>query len=252
MLIPFDHLVKKYKIPPKGIIHIGAHKAEEADVYSACGFKKVLWLEGNFELIPYLEEKIKNYSGHSVYWALIDIEEKVVVFHITNNLQSSSILKLKEHAAQYPSITVEKEVLCTTKRLDNFIRRNKIQLAEFNFLNLDIQGNELNALKSLGTDLTHFDYIYTEVQLTQLYENSPTIYEVDKFLFSKGYIRVETNFTYRSWGDALYIKNSSSNNSFKLLESRIRVFTWPLKKKVYRFFDQLDYYINKKLLKKNS
>ncbi len=39
----------------------------------------------------------------------------------------------------------------------------KYEDIHFNFLNLDIQGAELKALKSMGDYLNNVDYIYTEV-----------------------------------------------------------------------------------------
>lgn len=248
MLIPLDHLILKYGIPQQGVIHIGAHQAEEAEVYQHCGFKKVVWIEGNTELLPAIEEKLKKFPAQKVYSAFIDVEEKTRTFHITNDPQSSSLFQLKEHATQYPSVTVEKEILCTTQRLDTFLNEHKLRAADYNFINLDIQGNELNALKSLGEQLKHLHYIYTEVQVTQLYEGSHTLSELDQFLFSKGFKRAETDLRYRSWGDALYVRSVSGNsisNTLKQLQSNWLVKSWPIRKKIYRFHDQILYFLNK-------
>jgi len=255
MLFALDLLIKKYAIPPTGVIHVGAHHAEEAGIYRLCGFKKVLWIEGNPALIPNLEKKLQNFSSQKVYQALIDIEEKETVFHLTNDPQSSSLYKLKEHATQYPSVTVEKEITCITQRLDTFLKLNAVEKSEFNFLNLDIQGNELNALKSLGEDLEGFHFIYTEVQLTELYAKSPNLNDMDRFLFSKGYTRTETNLQYRSWGDALYIKTKDQNafsNFLKRSQSNLLVLTWPLRKRMFWLFDQSNYFLGKLFKKKQG
>lgn len=255
MLIPLDLLIKKYNIPLTGVLHVGAHHAEEADVYKLCGFKKVTWIEGNAELIPLLQKKLRRYPSQKVYQAVIDVEEKDAVFNVTSDPQSSSLFKLKEHATQYPSVTLEKQVICKTQRLDSFLRANGVNSGEFNFLNLDIQGNELNALKSLGDDLIHFDFIYTEVQLTELYAESHNLYEIDQFLFSKNFRRAETSLQYRSWGDALYIRVSSApkfQNFFNLAQSRFLVWSWPFRKKIYWINDQAKYVLKNKLLKKSD
>ena len=255
MLISLDVLIKKYSIPTLGVIHIGAHQAEEADVYRDCGFKNVIWIEGNPELIPFLQNKLKNYSSQKVYQSLIDVEEKETVFNLTNDPQSSSIYKLKEHAQQYPSVTIEKEIICETQRLDTFLKIHSIPVGKFNFLNLDIQGNELNALKSLGAELEKFNFIYTEVQLTELYDKSHNLYELDTFLFSQSFKRAEIDLKYRSWGDALYIRinyNNDFSNFFRLTQSKLLVLTWPLRKKMYWVLDQTKYLIKNKLLKQNS
>lgn len=246
MLIPLNLLVTKYKIVTKGIIHIGAHLAEEAEIYNTCEFEKVLWIEGNIDLIPFLENKILNYPTQKVYHAMIDSLERDTTFHITNNLQSSSIFALKEHSTQYPGIVVEKIISCKTQRLDNFLKQNKIQHTDYNFLNLDIQGNELNALKSLGTILNNFDYVYTEIQITELYEKSHNLLQLDLFLYSQGFRRVETDLTYLSWGDAFYVRYSSKRNIFfdiKLIESLFLVYSWPIRKKILSIKKRINYHL---------
>lgn len=252
MLIPLDQLLKKYNIPPRGVVHVGAHMAEESDIYNVCNFKNVVWIEGNAKLIPLIEEKLKPYPQQKIYQALIDREEKETEFHLTNNTQSSSIYALKEHAKQYPGIVVEKKIVSKTIRLDSFFKTHAIDLKDFNFINLDIQGNELNALKSLGEDLKYFDFIYTEVQVTQLYANSHNIHEMDRFLFSNGFEREETDLQYRSWGDALYVRKEKVDtftNFIKSLQSRYLVFVWPAKKILYWLLDQTKYVIRTKILK---
>ncbi len=255
MLIPLDLLVKKYHIATRGVVHVGAHQAEEAEVYRNCGFKQVTWIEGNQELIPDLEKKLAAFANQKVYSALIDCEEKDTVFYLTSDPQSSSIYALKEHAHQYPGVKPHKEIIRRTERLDSFFKTKGLEAADYNFINLDIQGNELNALKSLGEDLRHFEFIYTEVQVTELYAGSHNIHELDRFLFSKGFQRKETDLRYRSWGDALYVRVEKVNalaNFLRTLQSRYWVGVWPLKKVLYRVMDQSRYLLKTKILKQNK
>lgn len=252
MLIPLDKLIRKYNIPIKGIIHIGAHQAEEADVYEYNGYKNVIWIEGNEELMPFLRTKLSNFPSQKVYLALVDVEEKEITFNITNNAQSSSIYDLKEHLEQYSEVVIKKQVVCNTIRLDSFLKQNSINKLDFNFLNLDIQGNELNAIKSLGADLKYFDYIYTEVQITELYKNSHNIYDIDTYLFNNGFKRVETDLKYKSWGDAFYIrtKNKYTIDNYKNLAwSLFLVKTWPIRKLTYLIFDKVYYGFKSRIFK---
>jgi hypothetical protein len=77
----------------------------------------------------------------------------------------------------------------------------------FNFINLDIQGAELKALKGMEEYLHQIDYIYTEVNSDYVYEGCALIGEIDEYLQKFGLIRVETKWCgdYK-WGDALYIR----------------------------------------------
>jgi len=73
-------------------------------------------------------------------------------------------------------------------------------------MNLDIQGAELKALKGSTLILPHIKSIYTEVNTKELYENCAMLHELDSYLESFGFTRVETSMTEHGWGDAFYIK----------------------------------------------
>ena len=98
---------------------------------------------------------------------------------------------------------------------------------KFNFLNLDIQGAEYEALKGLGDFFEQIHYIYTEVYSMELYSENGFIGEVDEFLRGKGFIRVGANINPKiGWGDALYIHmgNSSLRRRFSLMRGTFRFY----------------------------
>ena len=76
-----------------------------------------------------------------------------------------------------------------------------------NFLNIDIQGTELLALKGMSNLLEYFDYIYLEVNKEYVYKNCCLVDEIDDFLSNFGFNRIITGWTIHKRGDALYIKN---------------------------------------------
>jgi hypothetical protein len=49
MLIDLKELVQKYDLKIKGIIHCGAHEAEESVLYKKIGIDDVIWIEANHE-----------------------------------------------------------------------------------------------------------------------------------------------------------------------------------------------------------
>ena len=53
MLIKLDELIEKYDIAFKGIIHIGAHHAEERDDYANHGVNRVIWIEANHRVFQF-------------------------------------------------------------------------------------------------------------------------------------------------------------------------------------------------------
>lgn len=206
MLIPYNQLIKKYNIQVSGIIHVGAHLAEELHDYVSNGTSNIIWIEANPKLISQIENKTKQYNNIVLNYA-IDITDNIETqFNITNNGQSSSLLNLKEHLKEHPNIYVIDNLIVKTKRLDTLINEQHIDMTKFNFINLDIQGLELNALKSLGKYIENIDYIYTEVNNKELYENCNIFDDLDKYLKEFGFEMREINWTPHGWGDAFYTK----------------------------------------------
>ena len=101
----------------------------------------------------------------------------------------------------------EVQVALLSKRIDTVYREENIPENFANFLNIDIQGAELLALKSMGNILNNFDYLYLEVNKEEVYKDCALVEEIDEYLDKYNFKRVELEWTFASWGDALYIKN---------------------------------------------
>lgn len=202
MLIDFKTIVRKYG-KPNGVLHCGANIGEEAEAYNSQGVKRVCWIEANPELIPTLQANVLKY-GHKVIKACVgDMEGFEVVFHISNNQsQSSSILELGTHKIAHPEVHYVGDITMKMRRLDQMSC-----WGEYDFLNMDLQGSELKALKGMGDTLDDFKYAYLEVNKEELYKGCALIDEVDIYMRGFGFKRVETKWAGNTgWGDALYIK----------------------------------------------
>lgn len=202
MLIDFRQLFPKYNIKPKGVLHIGANVGEERFVYDELGIKKQIWIEGNPEIFLKLKENV-SYNPHAIALNfLIGDENKFVDFHISNNgSQSSSVLELGTHKQQHPDVFYVKTINEMQWRIDSL----ELDLTGIDFLNIDIQGVELQALKGMGDYLKYFQWLYLEVNKDYVYENCALVNDVDEYVKAFGFTRVETKWV-GNWGDALYIK----------------------------------------------
>jgi FkbM family methyltransferase len=197
--------IKKHLLStPKGVIHIGGHRGEEVQLYDSLGIKNIVLIEAIEESAKIIEDKFKDRDNIIVLNECISDKEETVNFNITNNLASSSLLELGTHKESHPKIFVEKSITVNTIRLDTLINNGIIDIEKYDMLNLDIQGAELKALKSLNFYLDEIKYIYCEVNKKELYVGCALIDEIDKYL--KDYKRVDTYWTRHGWGDALYIK----------------------------------------------
>jgi FkbM family methyltransferase len=201
MLISLNELVKKYNINFKGILHVGAHECEELNDYlKYLSIDKILWVEA-------LPNKVllckKRYSNVLIENAIVsDVVEKVH-FNVSNNGQSSSILEFGLHSYFHPQVHYIHQFESETKLLKDILPKYDI---EYNFLNFDIQGAELKALKGMKEYLNKVDYLYTEVNSDYVYKGCALVTELDDYLLQFGLHRVETNWTKFKWGDAFYIR----------------------------------------------
>ena len=203
MLISIHELIKKYNIVFKGILHVGAHECEEINDYERyISRDKILWIEGMLNKVDFCKQKFKNVI---IEHAVISDKIENVKFNVSNNGQPSSILDFGLHSSYHPDVVYIYTHEVETKLLKDIICKYDI---DYNFINLDIQGVELRALKSMEEYLHKIDYIYTEVNSDYVYKDCNVVTEIDEYLKKFGFKRVETCWTNCKWGDAFYIKNN--------------------------------------------
>tara|TARA_A100001015_G_C15029662_1_gene732490 strand:+ start:1558 stop:2190 length:633 start_codon:yes stop_codon:yes gene_type:complete len=206
MLITLDKLNVKYNLNINGILHIGAHLCEELKMYKKHGINesKIIWIEANPKLVKHNKKNNNNLIIKN--FVCCDKNEGYTKLNISNNSQSSSILELGTHKTIYPGIKYIGSVEVKNNRIDTMYKEDNIPENFANFLNIDIQGSELLALKGMGDLLNNFDYALLEVNKEYVYKNCALIEEIDNYLSKFNLIRVETKFIKNKWGDAFYIK----------------------------------------------
>jgi FkbM family methyltransferase len=201
MLISLDALVNKYNIIFKGILHVGAHECEELGWYEKyISRDKILWVEAMKGKVEFCKSI---YHGINIENAIVSDVEEPIKFKISNNGQSSSILDFGLHSQYHPQVHYVSEIDGNTVLLKNILPKYNI---DYNFLNFDIQGAELKALKGMEEYLNKVDYLYTEVNSDYVYKECALIQEIDEYLKKFGLERVETHWTDCKWGDAFYIR----------------------------------------------
>lgn len=207
MISKLQDIVKKYDMNISGVIHVGAHHGEEVSTYIEMGIKNIVLFEPlreNFDIIESKTNHIYGFTNIKIrkYQVALGNYNKTIVMNLSNNeLESSSILKPKKHLELYPGIVFDRTEEVNLRRLDEYDCHN------CNFLNIDVQGYELEVLKGADKTLNHIDYVYCEVNKSEIYEENPFVEQVDEYLSIYGMVRVETFWWYNDgWGDALYKK----------------------------------------------
>ena len=206
MLITPRSLKKLFRICPSAIIHVGAHEAEEVFDYDKYFSANVIWIEAQPELVSKLQRKFQDTKHQVVEAAIWEASGIKLKFKNTSNSQSSSLLSLGTHSQHYPTIKALDEIEVVTKTLDDVIPTT----FQVDFINLDIQGTELSALKGFANRLDSVKWIYSEVNREEVYQNCSLVTDMDSFLRLHNFHRIETRWHFgRGWGDALYVKSES-------------------------------------------
>jgi FkbM family methyltransferase len=197
--IRIDKIIKKYKMPILGVIHVGAHFGEEYLSYISAGIYNIHFFEASHRTFAKLKFQVGSSSCYN--YALGAVESKSTMYVETRNQgQSNSLLKPLLHSKQYPQITFDETEEVTVRPLDSF------KIEGCNFINIDVQGFELEVLKGSEQSLPDVHYIYSEVNRAETYENCAQIGEMDEFLSRHRFKRVETIWAGGIWGDALWVK----------------------------------------------
>lgn len=218
MLIDFRTLFPKYGITPKGVIQVGAHWAEEHDIYVEMGVQKIVYIEPCMEAFnkmltkfgglgqPDKEYGQVNIDGITLFRVACGVVESKMTMQISHNNQgqSNSLLAPKLHLQQHPEVVFTDTEIVNVAPLDNL----PFDRSDYNVLVIDTQGFDGIVLKGAKNLLKGIDLIYTEINRDETYEGNMLIGEIDEFLKPYGFERTETYWPSHnwSWGDCCFVK----------------------------------------------
>jgi len=214
MILDLNYVFEKYSPKVSGIIHIGGHYGNEIEKYKSHNVNNIVLFEPLSSNFSVLSEKIRqvgcNITAHQV--ALGNDNRRVVMNISSNEAQSSSILTPKVHLTAHPEVSFDGTEEVQMKKLDDY------NYQTYNMMVIDVQGYELEVLKGASKTLDNVDYIYCEVNRDEVYEGNARVEEIDEYLSSYGFERVETQWYYTEvWGDAFYIKNKKSYGNVSII-----------------------------------
>jgi FkbM family methyltransferase len=216
MIINLKDMIAKHQMKINGVVHIGAHFGQECEEYASCGVDTMLLYEAHPNTFSVLSQNITQFPKAIAINKGLGATAGVLSLKCSKNNQgmSNSFLLPKDHKEIYPYIVFDHEISVPITTLDSEMRSLSPEVSEkINFISMDVQGFELQVLLGAKNVLPQIDYIMTEINTRQMYENCVLVEELDAFLMHYGFTRSETSNTDAGWGDALYIKNGESNGA---------------------------------------
>jgi len=193
--------------PIKGAMHIGAFTGEELNSYRGLGLSNTIMFEPQPTLYSLIKERCINEEVvHNVALGSKRSTKDMYVSWREGGVQngsgaSSSLLKPKQHLDDHPEVTFPETISVEVHKLDDYYDD------QFNFLNIDVQGYELEVLKGATKTLQNIDAMIVEVNRDEVYEGCPLIEDINKFLVPNGFVLIQVAWQSKGWGDAVYARN---------------------------------------------
>jgi FkbM family methyltransferase len=204
MILNLNELHRKYNMKIHGVIHIGAHFGEEQNIYKLLNINKISYFEPVGKTFKKLKERVGNNANLFNY--ALGNENKEIEMYVeeADAYGCSSLLKPSDN---YKNVKFNYGEIVQMKRLDDI----EFDFNDYNFMNIDVQGYELEVLKGSVKTLEHMDYIMSEInrnipEKPLEYINCVEINKLVEFLSSLGFQLVEQNWAGISWGDGFFIR----------------------------------------------
>jgi FkbM family methyltransferase len=201
-------VLRRFKVRPAGVIHVGAHEGQEAPLYDQFGFGRQVWIEPQPEIFARLKAALpQRPTVRAINIACGEAPGQATMHVLENNKGlSNSLLEPTGHLEEYPKFTRGGTFTVPVARLDDALQAEGLSPGDYSTLSLDVQGYELHVLKGAPRTLAAMDAVISEVNTRELYKGCVLLPELDAHLAAAGFVRVLTNLTKHYYGDALYVR----------------------------------------------
>jgi FkbM family methyltransferase len=180
-----DEVISSLIKASNGVIHIGAHYGQEANLYNDLN-KKVIWIEALPIVYEKLLSNVEGFENQKAFCALLgDREEKNVKMHLSNNDYSASSIYLLDPNSGFDKVRLIDETYLPMTTLDLLLI--SVEKESYNHWILDVQGAELLVLKGSTETLKYCNSIVVEVSSRPTYIGGVEYEELKLYLFSNGF-----------------------------------------------------------------
>ncbi|MEZ6131736.1 MAG: FkbM family methyltransferase [Planctomycetaceae bacterium] len=181
--------------PLKTLVHVGAHLAQERELYERMGFQDVLWIEGAPETYQRLQQSFSDSPDsstvrHRLLCALLSETsgEDVSFYRFSNAGASDSMFQATPQFQQkWPQLQQQAvPQKLQTSTLDDVVRSQGLA-GKVDVLVVDVQGAELLVLKGGLQTLSNVQAVVCEVSTRPFYDGGVLYPELKDFLNAHGF-----------------------------------------------------------------
>ena len=179
------------------VIYVGAHDGQELEQLCAMADGQITLYEPQTQ--PFERLKARLPANITLIQKAISDFVGTSDFYVANNEESSSLLRMTGHKKHHPNI------------LEAFIERVEVTTLDLekrpcDLLVLDVQGNEMAALRGAVETIRNARFIIAEYGTEPLYNGQASLGEMTQWLGLHGFTLTVIDQLHPAWGNALYVR----------------------------------------------
>ena len=212
MLIPreaFVGIIEQLSVRTNSLLQVGAHQAEEHELWQSLGFKQIDYVEPIPHLAEMLKERFLLEDQTRIWPFVITTFSGETQFFLDSPTYISGIKSLTgETKLKNPDFKEDSLTILPCMTLSNLLSQLE---GEPEMIVIDVQGAEREVIESGVSDI-HTPIIVVELLYKQLYDNQTSAEEIKCLMGVLGYtLRIEYFDQSRYWSDALFMRNDLCN-----------------------------------------
>jgi len=199
--IDYTGIFERIDVGIKGIIHVGMWDFVEHVCYTKLVGNKVIGVEGNPQVFNEMSRPVAEEAGYEVFnECLTDTDGEEKKFFLAAH--GSSFHQGPPEWGKNSCITVE------TKTLSTLMEEKNLDPSEYDFLNIDVEGSELEVLKGYEKYLKYVNVIDLETTFQDRHAGGCTHNEIVEWLSDRGFELKESSDSYQKegWGDSVFVR----------------------------------------------
>lgn len=190
-------IFERLNVNINGIIHVGMWDFVEHDCYTKLVGTNVIGVEANKFVYETMSKPVADRCGYKSFNECVYSEDGLEKdFYLANHCSSLSP-------------TGGQSVKVTTKRLSTIIEENDIDMNQYDFLNIDAEGAELDILKGFENDLKYINVIDLETSYDDRNNTGASHDAIVEWLSDRNFTLAEMSdsYQYERWGDSVFVRN---------------------------------------------
>jgi FkbM family methyltransferase len=197
----YTGIFERINVGIKGIIHVGMWDFIEYGCYTKLVGNKVVGIEANPHVYKDMAKPVADKWRFKCFNEFLsDKDNEVKNFYLAG--EGSSLYQGPPEWNKNTTIKVQ------TKTLSTVIEENNIDMSEYDFLNIDAEGSELDILRGFEKYLDYINVIDLETSYDDRHRSGANHDDIASWLKDRNFEVKEMSSSYRNqgWGDSVFVR----------------------------------------------